>query len=111
MSIALLIASLLSGVIQGIPQISALWKQIVADIDASLSAVVASGVTTTVNPSTILQALAGVIAALKADPNLPADKLALIAALESAAVAALAADQAAQQKVDPGTLQPITPLP
>jgi hypothetical protein len=111
MAIALLIASLLASVVQGIPQISPQIKQIVLDIYNALSGVISSGATTTLNPATILAALASVIAALKADPNLPQDKLALIAAIESAAAAALAADQLAQQKVDPSTLHPITPLP
>lgn len=108
--LALLIASMAAGIVQGIPGINALTKQIVNDIYQSFSAIVASGVTTTVTPQTVIAAIAGITAALKADPNLPADKLALIAALESAAAAALAADQAAQQKVDPSILQPIAPL-
>lgn len=110
MALALLIASLLASVVQGIPQISPQIKQIVLDIYNALSGVINSGVTTTLNPSTILAALSGVIAALKSDPSLPQDKLALVAALESAAAAALAADQIAQQKVDPSQLHPIPPL-
>ncbi len=111
MNLALLIASLAASIIQSTPQVSAAIKQIVMDIYQSFSAVVSSGVTSSVNPNTVLAALAGVLAALKADPNLPADKLSLIQALEEAAGAALAADTAAQQKVDPTTLQPIAPLP
>lgn len=111
MNLALLIASLAASIVQSTPQISSTIKQIVTDIYTSFSAVVASGVTTSLNPNTVLAGLAGVLAALKADPNLPADKLAIVQALENAAAAALVADQAAQQKVDPTTLQPITPLP
>jgi len=110
MNLALLIASLAAGVVQGIPQVSGTIKQILADVSSSLRAIIASGVTTSINPQTILIALSGVISALKEDPSLPADKLSLIAALESAAAAALAADQTAQTKVDPTTLSPIQPL-
>ena len=111
MNLALLIASLVASVVQSTPQISSTIKQIVMDIYNSLSAVVASGATDNPDAGTVLKALAGVIAALKADPNLPADKLALVGALESAAAAALAADTAAQKVVDPSTLKPIEPLP
>lgn len=110
MALALLIASLLAATVQGIPQISPQIKSIVIDIYNALSGVLKSNVTTTLNPATILAALSGVIAALKSDPNLPQDKLALVAALESAAAAALAADQLAQKQVDPSQLHPITPL-
>ncbi len=107
----MLIASLAAGIIQSTPQISSGIKQIVTDIYTSFSAVVASGVTSGVSPTLVLTAIAGVLAALKSDPSLPADKLALVAALESAASAALIADQAAQQKVDPTVLHPIQPIP
>lgn len=110
MQIALLIASLVAGIVQGEPQISANIRQIVQDVYRSLSAIVSSGATSTVNPATILAALSGVIAALKADPNLPADKLALISAIDNAILAALAADKVAQQGVDPTQLKPIEPL-
>lgn len=111
MSFALLIASLLSSVVQNLPQVSASIKSIVAAIFTSLNAVVASGVTTTLDPTTVLAALAGVIATLKAQTNLPAASLAIIAGLDDAIAAALAADTIAKQKVDPTQLQPITPLP
>lgn len=110
MNFALLIASLLPVVLGGIPSIPSEVKQIVTDITASLRAVLTSGVTSNVNPTTVLQALAGVIAALKAEPNIPPDILDLIGALDRAAQAGLAADAAAQQKVDPTVLQPITPV-
>ena len=105
-----MIASLLAGVVQGIPQISAEIKGIVAAISGSLSAVLGSGVETFLNPTTVLSALAGIIVALKSVPNIPADKLQLIADLESALVAGMAADKQAKVKVDPTTLQPITPV-
>ena len=111
MQLAALIASLLAGIVQGIPQISAEIKGIVSAISGSLAALLSSGVTTTLNPTTVLAALAGVIAAMKSVPNIPADKLQLIADLENALVAGMAADTQASQKVDPTVLQPITPLP
>lgn len=110
MGTAALIASLLAAVVQGIPQISAEIKSIVSAISSSLGAVVASGVTSVVNPNTVLAALAGVITALKAVPNLPQTTLQVILDLEAATTAALAADQQAQQKVDPTQLNPIAPV-
>jgi hypothetical protein len=110
MGTASLIASLLAAVIQGVPQISAQIKAIILAISSSLGAVVASGVTSSVNPNTVLAALAGVITALKALPNLPQATLQVILDLEASTVAALAADQVAQQKVDPTQLLPITPV-
>ncbi len=110
MNIVLLITSLLPVAASAIPGLSSTVKQIITDIAQSLGAMAASGVLQAQNVSTVLAALAGVIAALKAEPNIPPDVLNLISALERAAAAALAADQAAQQKVDPGTLQPIAPV-
>ena len=107
----MLIASLLSGVVQNIPQISSTIKGIIADIYNSLSAVVASGVTTNLNPSIVLASLAGVIAALQAEPNIPQPVLAIIAGLDDAVAAALAADKQAQVVVDPTQLKPVEPLP
>lgn len=110
MGTASLIASLLAAVIQGIPQISTEIKSIIAAISASLGAVVSSGVTSVVNPQTVLAALAGVITALKATPGLPQTTLQVILDLEAATGAALAADQVASQKVDPTQLNPIAPV-
>lgn len=110
MGTASLIASLLAAVIQGVPQISAEIKSIIMAISTSLGAVVASGVTSAVNPNTVLAALAGVITALKSVPGLPTATLQVIVDLESATAAALAADQVAQQKVDPAQLAPIAPV-
>lgn len=111
MNLAWLLVSLSAGIIQGIPGISATIKQVISNISASLSAVASSGVTTNLNASTVLAALAGVIVALKADPNLPADKLSVIAGLEDAITAALAADAQAQKLVDPTQLKPINQFP
>lgn len=111
MSSFILIASLLAGIVEGIPQVPAYIKSILMGIMGSLSAVSSSGVLSGLNPATFLAALAGVIAALKAVPQIPADKLQLIADLEAALAAALAADKQASIQVDPTQLQPITPLP
>lgn len=110
MNIALLILSLLPVATEGIPNLPANIKQIIQDVAGSIKAIMASGVTTTVSPSTVLQALAGVIAVLKAEPNVPQDILDLIGALDRAAQAGIAADKAAQQGVDPTTLKPIEPV-
>lgn len=111
MNLALLIASLVSATLQGIPGLSSSIKQLVTDIASSLSAVISSGVTTTLQPATILTALAGVIAALRADPKLPQQALGILAGLDDAIAAALTADKQAQLRVDPSLLVPIAPLP
>ena len=105
-----LITSLLPVVVQAIPSLTAGVKQIITDIAVSLGAISASGVVQGPSTSSILLALSGVIAALKAEPNVPTNVLNLINALDLAAQAALSADTAAQQTVNPGTLQPITPI-
>jgi len=109
-TIIALISSLLPVVANNIPSLSAEIKSIISDIAGSVSAIAASGALTTTNPSTVLVALQGVITALKSEPNIPANTLALIGALDRAAQAALAADATAQTKVDPTTLQPIAPV-
>lgn len=110
MNTVVLIASLLGGVVQGIPQISTEIKSIIAGIVGSLSAVVSSGVTTGISPTTVLTALSGVITALQSVQGLSPTTLQAIKDLENAAAAAYAADQQAQQKVDPTQLQPIAPV-
>lgn len=110
MSLVLLLVSVASGLIQGIPGISATIKQTIAALSGSLNAVVASGITTTLSPTVILAALTGIITALKADPAVSPATLQLITGLEDAVTAALTADQAAQKQVAPTTLQPITPI-
>ena len=105
-----LITSLLPVVVGAIPSISAEIKSIITDISNSLGAIASSGVVQTQNPSTILLALSGVLAALKSEPEIPPAVLNLIGALDRAAQAALTADAAAQKLVDPTQLQPITPI-
>jgi hypothetical protein len=110
-SLVLLIASLLSGIVQGIPSVSSSIKQTIAGIVGGLTAIQSSGVTTTISMQTVLAALAGVIAALKAETSIPAATLSLIAGLEDALTAAVAEDQKASQAVTPGTLAPVQALP
>jgi len=106
-----LITALLPVAVSAIPSLSAAVKEIIIDISTSLGAVSASGVLTAPSASSALVALSGVIAALKAQPGIPAATLQLIDALDRAAQAGLAADQVAQQGVDPTKVQPIAPLP
>jgi len=109
-SIILLISSLLAAAVEGVPQIPAPIKTIISGITGSVTAIGASGVTTTLNPATILTALQGVITQLKAIPQLPQTTLSVIAGLDDAIAAALAADTVAQQAVNPALLHPITPI-
>ena len=52
----------------------------------------------------------GIVAALQSDPNLPQNVMAEVQSLNKAITAALAADSAAQQTVDPSTLKHIDPI-
>lgn len=100
MSIAILLLNLLPGLLAGIPGISDKIKQIIADVTASASAVLASGVVTGPSVNTVMAAWLGVITALKGDPNLPANTLNAIAQLEKAVQAALTNDVTASTQVD-----------
>lgn len=111
LSLVLLLAQLANAVVQSTPQIGSTIKQIITDIAGSLSAVIASGVTANVEPATVLAALAGVLSVLQSDPNVPQDKLAIIASVQRAVAAGIAADKEAQQGVDTSKLTPIAPLP
>ncbi len=105
-----LLVALLPVAVSAIPSIPGNIKQIITDITSSLGAIAASGVVQGPSVSNVLLALSGVIVALKAEPNIPSDVLTLIDALDRAAQAAMAADQVAQQKVDPSLVQPISPV-
>lgn len=111
MGAVLLIASLLAAVTQGVPQIPSNVKTIISGIVAGVTGIINSGVTTTIDPATILAALSALIASLKTIPQLPQATLSLIAGLEDATAAALAADQVAKTSENPTLLQPIQALP
>lgn len=100
MTPALLLLNLLPGLLSGIPQISGGIKQLIADVTASISAILGSGVVTGPSLNTALAAWLGIIAALKNDPNLPANTLNAIAQLEKAVQAAATNDAQASLLVD-----------
>lgn len=100
MTITLLLLGLLPSVLGGIPGLSAKIKQLIADVAGSAAAIIGSGSITAPSATTILAAWAGVIAALRSDPSLPASALNGIAQLEKAVQAALTEDAVAAQSVD-----------
>lgn len=111
MSIALLIASIAASVIGQDAAIPAQIKSLVTAISSALTALVKSGVTSSVTPTNVLAALAGVIESIKALPNMPQPTLDVIASLDAAVAAAIAADKLAQAgPVDPTQVQPIQPV-
>ncbi len=59
---------------------------------------------------TILSGISAAVSVLQAETNLSPTALSLVNAFDKAVTAGLAAYQAAQQKVDPTELQPITPV-
>ena len=112
LAIGMLIANILSEIVPGIPQVPKLVSTILQSVTAGLSALVKSGVTASpVTVSSILGALQAVVESLKAVPNLPQATLAVIADLDLAVQAAVAADKIAQQGVDPTLLNPVSSLP
>ena len=100
MTLAVLLLNLLPALLTGIPGISTKIKQIITDLTGATSAVLTSGVVTLFSVNTVLAAWAGVLTALQADPNLPQDKLGLVAGLGKIVQAALLEDTIASQKVD-----------
>jgi hypothetical protein len=110
MSLALLLLNLLPGVIGQFPGISTTIKSIIGDITASLGAIFASGVVSQPSVNTALAAWAGVLAALKAQANLPAATLAAISQLEIAVQAALLQDEVLAKSVNWGAINPIAPV-
>ena len=111
MNIVLLIASIASSVLGADANIPADIKNLVTAISSALSALVKSGVTTGPSTSTILAALEGVVLSLKAIPSLPVQTLDIIADIDQAVQAAVAADKlAVAGPVNPANVQPITPV-
>lgn len=110
MTLATLLLGLIPGLLQNIPGISAAIKQIIADVAASASAVLSSGVTTGPSVSTILAAWLGVLNALKIDPNINANALAMIAQLEKILQSVLTADAKLAASVDWSQFHSIQPV-
>ena len=111
-SLALLIASVVSQVVPSLTGVPKLTTTIAQSITATLSALVKSGVTTTPATATsILSALSAVVGSLQSVPGLDPRVLSVIADLDIAVQAAVAADKMAQQGVNVDSLQPIQPLP
>lgn len=100
MTLAALLLNLLPALLANIPGISAKLKQIISDVAASASAVITSGAVSGPSVNTILAAWAGVLVALRADPNLPQDKLGMIDELQKIVAAALLEDMKAALLVD-----------
>jgi hypothetical protein len=110
MSLALLLLNLLPGVISQFPGISTTIKGIIGDVTASLAAIFSSGVISQSSVNTALAAWAGVLAALKAQANLPAATLAAISQLEIAVQAALLQDEALVKSVNWELINQIIPV-
>ena len=104
MGIAVLLLNLLPGLLSAIPGISSSLKQVITDVSGSATAVLSSGALSTPSVNTVLAAWLGIINALKADPNLPANILSAVAQLEKAVQAALLQDVKAQAAVDWSTI-------
>jgi hypothetical protein len=105
-----LLLNLLPGLISAIPGISAAIKAIIGDVTSAASAILGSGVISQPSVNTILAAWAGVLAALKAQGNLPPATLNWVTQLEKAVQAALLQDVQLAQSVDWSQIKPITPV-
>ncbi len=110
-TLLLSIVQVLTGVLKTNPEVPPSISQIAGDAESSVAAILAAihsdAGERLLNPGTVLAAIGGVVAALQSDPNLPQAVLAKVQSLNNALAAALAADKAAQQKVDPTILKPI----
>jgi uncharacterized protein (UPF0147 family) len=113
-TLLLSLVQVLTGVLTSNPNVPKNIGQVAASAETSLAAIFTaiqrSSGGVSLNPSTILAAIAGVVTALQADPNLPKDVLAKIQSMNKAITSALAADSAAQQVVDPSQLKRIDPI-
>lgn len=97
--------------LKGIPGISATIQQIIADITASVAALIGSGVVTQPTFNTAMAAWAGVITALENDPNLPKTSLQQVLELKKIIQAVQVQDAKLAQAIDWTQLNPITPVP
>ena len=113
MATAILLLNLIPGLLGNIPGISAKLKGLIGDITGGASILIGSGVLSKPSVNAALAAWLGIINLLKADPNLPQDKLATIGAIEKAIAAALTEDVEASKLVDWSSVSvaPITPVP
>ena len=110
MTLWMIIIGLIPSVLKGIPGISSTIQQIIADVTASVAAVLGSGVVTQPSVNTVLAAWLGVITALQKDPSLPASSLAAVAQLEKIVQAVLTEDAVLAKGIDWTQLRPITPV-
>jgi len=110
LTLTTLLLGLFPVVLKGIPGISSTIQQIIADVTASVAAILGSGVVTQPSVNTAMAAWAGVIAALKNDPALPASSLSAVAELEKIIQAVMVQDAVLAKGVDWSKLQPITPV-
>lgn len=110
LAILTIILGLIPTTLKAIPGISTGIQQLIADITASVTAIIGSGAITQPNVNTILAAWMGVISVLKSDPSLPTASLAAIAELEKIVQTVLVQDAALAKSVDWSKLLPITPV-
>jgi hypothetical protein len=111
MSLALLIASLVSAALGSLPNLPKNFIAALGAITATLGVLIKSGIGTAGTPTTItlvISTLQAVIAELKAQPGLSQEVLDDIAVLSDALAAAIAANSITA--VDPTKLNPITPV-
>jgi len=112
MSTALGIAAMITAVLQAMPWIPAAAKAGISKIGALMGLIFKySSAPAVAVTSIVLAVIQATISDLKVIPNLSAEQLSEIVVLEDALAAGVAANGPAGQKVDPGTLLPITPVP
>lgn len=100
MTFAILFLNLLPAVFNSLPGIPAAMKKIIADVTASVAAILASGVVTQPSIDKALAAWLGVVNALKANSGLPVSTLNALAQLQKAIQAAIDQDAIAALGVD-----------
>ena len=91
------------------PLVASLTGNLLGPVE-SLIASIKSGQSKTADALAALAALSGVIAVLKSQPNLPADKLTMIENVDKDVTAALKAYAAAENGYDQSLYLPIAPV-
>ena len=107
MSLALLLANLIPALLGNIPGISDKIKNLIAVGSQTVGVILNSGIMDHRTPTTVLSVWAGIIVALKNDPDLPQAALGQIAELEKAVHAAVTEDAEAAKQVDWSKINPI----
>jgi flagellar biosynthesis/type III secretory pathway M-ring protein FliF/YscJ len=107
MSLALLLANLIPALLSNIPGISDSIKRLIGVGAQTVAVIVNSGIADHLTANSVLSVWAGIITAMKSDPDLSPTTLGQIAEIEKAVHAAVTEDAEAAKQVDWTKINPI----